>query len=170
MIAATDPSIRALVLMAVRAGDSRKILVHQKLYEVERKKSLTDADRDRIEAELLHWLDQNLSSGKSSPWFEFFINYDPLPAAREVSCPVLILHGDRDAHTPFENAHKYAEAMRSGGNKDVTVKILADHNHIFLEDRDGRKSGYLELVKHTNQLSEFVLTIIADWVTSRLTP
>jgi len=170
MIAATDPSIRALVLMAVRAGDSRKILVHQKLYEVERKESLTDADRDRIEAELLHWLDQNLSSGKSSPWFEFFINYDPLPAAREVSCPVLILHGDRDAHTPFENAHKYAEAMRSGGNKDVTVKILADHNHIFLEDRDGRKSGYLELVKHTNQLSEFVLTIIADWVTSRLTP
>ena len=87
-----------------------------------------------------------------------------------MSCPVLILHGDRDAHTPFESAHKYAEAMRSGGNKDVTVKILADHNHIFLEDRDGRKSGYLELVKHTNQLSEFVLKIITDWVTSRLAP
>jgi len=170
MIAATDPTIRALVLMAVRAGDSRKILVHKKLYEVERKESLTDADRDSIETELLDWLDQCLSSGKASPWFEFFINYDPLPDARKVSCPVLILHGDRDASTPFEHAHTTAEAMRSGGNKDVTVKILADHNHIFLEDSDGRKSGYLELVKHTNQLSEFVLTIIADWVTSRLAP
>jgi len=170
MIAATDPTIRALVLMAVRAGDSRKIVVHQKLYEVERKESLTDADRDRIEAELLHWLDQNLSNGKSSPWFEFFINYDPLPDARKVSCPVLILHGDRDASTPFEHAHTTAEAMRLGGNKDVTVKILTDHNHIFLEDRDGRKSGYLELLKHTNQLSEFVLTIITDWITSRLAP
>ena len=163
-------TIRALVLMAVRAGDSRKILVHKKLYEVERKESLTDADRDSIETELLDWLDQCLSSGKASPWFEFFINYDPLPDARKVSCPVLILHGDRDASTPFEHAHTTAEAMRSGGNKDVTVKILADHNHIFLEDSDGRKSGYLELVKHTNQLSEFVLTIIADWVTSRLAP
>lgn len=170
MIAATDPTICALVLMAVRAGDSWKILVHKKLYEVERKEGLTDADRDRIEAELLHWLDQYLSSGKASPWFEFFINYDPLLDARKVSCPVLILHGDRDASTPFEHAHTTAEAMRSGGNKDVTVKILTDHSHIFLEDRDGRKSGYLELVKHTNQLSEFVLTIIMDWVTSRLSP
>ena len=59
------------------------------------------------------------------------MNYDPLPAARKVSCPVLILQGDRDAHTPFQNAHKYADAMRSGGNKDVTLKILEDHNHIF---------------------------------------
>ena len=170
MIAATDPTIRALVLMAVRAGDSRKIVLYQKLYEIEGKESLTDADRDRIEAELIDWIDQSLSSGKSSPWFEFFINYDPLPDARKVSCPVLILHGDRDASTPFEHAHTTAEAMRSSGNKDVTVKILADHNHLFLEDRDGRKSGYLELVKHTNQLSEFVLNIITDWMTSRLTP
>ena len=170
MIAATDPTIHALVLMAVRAGNPRMIHVYQNLYEVERIESLTDEDRERKKAELLYGLDQYLSSGKATPWQEFFFDYDPLPAARKVSCPVLILHGDRDAHTPFENAHKYAEAMRSGGNKDVTVKILADHNHIFLEDRDGRKSGYLELVKHTNQLSEFVLTIITDWVTSRLTP
>ena len=56
--------------------------------------------------------------------------YDPLPDARKVSCPVLILHGDRDASTPFEHAHTTAEAMRSGGNKEVTVKILADHNHL----------------------------------------
>ena len=131
---------------------------------------MTDEDRERKEAELLRGLDQFLSSGKANPWKEFFYDYDSLPAARKVSCPVLILHGDRDAHTPFAHAYKYAEAMRSGGNKDVTAKILADHNHIFLEDRDGRKSGYLELIKHTNQLSEFVLTIITDRIISRLTP
>jgi fermentation-respiration switch protein FrsA (DUF1100 family) len=170
MIAATDPTIRALVLMAVRAGDSREIVLHQKLYEVEREENLTDEDRERLKAEILHGVDQYLSSGKATPWQEFFFNYDPLPDARKVSCPVLILHGDRDAHTPFESAHKYAEAMRSGGNINVTVKILADHNHIFLEDRDGRKSGYLDLVKHTNQLSEFVLNTITDWITSKLAP
>ena len=170
MIAATDPTIRALVLMAVRAGNSREIVLHQKLYEVEREESLTDDDRKRLEAEILHGVDQYLSSGKATPWQEFFFNYDPLTDARQVSCPVLILQGNRDAHTPFENAYKYADAMRSSGNKDVTVKILADHNHIFLEDRDGRKSGYLELLKHTNQVSEFVLGLITDWVTNRLTP
>lgn len=118
----------------------------------------------------MHGLDLILSRGNVNPWEEFFFDYDPLPTARKVSCPVLILHGDRDASAPFEHAHILAEAMRSGGNKDVTVKILADYNHLFLEDRDGRKSGYLELLKHTNQLSEFVLTIITDWVTSRLAP
>ena len=67
MIAATDPTIRALVLMAVRAGDSREIVLHQKLYEVEREESLTDEDRERLEAEISHGIDQYLSSGKVNP-------------------------------------------------------------------------------------------------------
>jgi hypothetical protein len=170
MIAETDPTIRGLVFMAAYAGNPRKWYVIKKMYEVERKESLTDADRERKEAEILHGLDLYLSSGKASPWNKFFFDYDPLPGARKVSCPVLILHGNRDSSTPFEHAYILAEAMRSGGNKDVTVKILVDHNHLFLEDRDGRKSGYLELVKHTNQLSEFVMKNITDWVTSRLAP
>jgi len=51
---------------------------------------------------------------------------------------VLILHGERDANVPVEHAHLLANEMIAGGNMDVTVDILKDHNHLFLEDADGR--------------------------------
>ena len=31
-----------------------------------------------------------------SPWFRYFMDYDPLPALRKVKCPVLALDGERD--------------------------------------------------------------------------
>jgi dienelactone hydrolase len=68
---------------------------------------------------------------------------------------VLILHGDRDAHVPVEHAYLLANEMQKGGNRDVTVKIFADHNHLFLKDKDGRFTNkrYLKLLEHTNRLS-----------------
>lgn len=59
-----------------------------------------------------------------------------------------------------------AQAMQIHGNREVTVRILKDYNHPFLKDADGRRSRYKELLKHTNQLPEEVLTIIADWVST----
>ena len=48
------------------------------------------------------------------------------------------------------------EAMRTGGNTDVTVKILKNNNHLFFEDSDGRFTNkrYFKLLHHTNKLSE----------------
>ena len=62
--------------------------------------------------------------------------------------------------------------MSAGGNADVTVKILPDHNHLFLKDTDGRFTDkrYSKLLQHTNKLSEDFLKMVAYWVTSRLKP
>jgi len=50
------------------------------------------------------------------------------------------------------------------------VKILADHNHLFLKDKDGRFTNkrYLKLLEHTNRLSDELLTTISDWIYSHL--
>ena len=45
---------------------------------------------------------------------------------------------DRDANVPVEHARLLAEAIRAGGNADVTVRILPNYNHLFLKDTDGR--------------------------------
>jgi dipeptidyl aminopeptidase/acylaminoacyl peptidase len=88
----------------------------------------------------------------------------PLPTAKKVSCPALILHGDKDAHIPFEQSQLLAKVMRSSGNDEVSLIIFKDHNHLFLEDANGNISGYADLLRHTNQLSENVLSTIADWL------
>ena len=106
--------------------------------------------------------------GKANPWFAFFLKYMPLPAAKQVTCPVLILHGDKDAHVPVEHAYYLAQAMRSSGNPDVTVRIFKDINHPFLPDKDGRKSGYLKLLRKGAKVPDSVLDTITEWLVKRL--
>ncbi|MCP4310200.1 MAG: alpha/beta hydrolase, partial [Bacteroidetes bacterium] len=71
MIAVTDSSIIAVVLMAPTATKGDVIADFQ------------DGTGWRKDVESL------------SEWHQFFIEYDPLPTAEMVRCPVLILHGDQ---------------------------------------------------------------------------
>ena len=46
-------------------------------------------------------------------------------AAREIFCPVLILHGDRDDVVPVEEAHELFEYL--SGSKKLSILLGADH-------------------------------------------
>jgi dipeptidyl aminopeptidase/acylaminoacyl peptidase len=107
-------------------------------------------------------------AGEASPWMASFLAYLPLPTARRVTCPVLILHGDKDAHVPVEHARYLAQAVRSGGNPDVTVRIFEDLNHPFLPDTDGRKGGYKALLRNGAVVPDAVLDAITGWLAERL--
>ncbi|MGD9124436.1 MAG: alpha/beta hydrolase [Desulfarculaceae bacterium] len=168
MIAASDPSIRALVIMAGSASDGYKITEYQRRVKLCERSDLTDAQKESALAESMQGLHDALARGEGSRWYRSFLDYTPLPAAEKVSCPVLILHGDKDAHVPVDHARILAEAVRSSGNKDVTLKIFKDHNHLFLKDPDGRISGYAALLQHTNKLSKNVLDTISQWLKRRL--
>ena len=58
----------------------------------------------------------------NSPWFRFFLTYDPVPALRLVSVPVLAINGELDLQVPpRQNLPVIERALREGGNSDVTV-------------------------------------------------
>lgn len=170
MIAAEDPSIRALVIMAGSATNGREILEWQVQYDTALIEGLTDEERDRILKKRMMDVEKWIAEGKTKRWRKSFVEYNPLPTARNVRCPVLIIHGDRDANVPVKHAHLLADVMRAGGNADVTVRTLQNHNHLFLKDTDGRFTDkrYVKLIRNTNRLSEDLLKMVADWVSSRL--
>jgi dipeptidyl aminopeptidase/acylaminoacyl peptidase len=172
LIAASDPSIHALVTMAGSASTGKEILEWQVRYDTARIEGITEEARGQILVQRMQDVEDWIAEGRTSRWRRSFVEYNPLQTASDVLCPVLILHGDRDANVPVEHAHLLANAMRTSGNTDVTVKVLPDYNHLFLKDADGRFTNkrYLKLLRHTNQLSEEILTIVADWVSSRLEP
>ncbi|MFC1533947.1 alpha/beta hydrolase family protein [Thermodesulfobacteriota bacterium] len=172
MVAAADPSIRALIIMAGPAANGREILEWQVRHDTALIEGVTDKARGRILKQRMMDVEKYIAEAKDNRWQKAFVEYDPLPTARNVLCPALIIHGDRDANVPVRHAHLLAEAMRAGGNADVTVTILPDHNHLFLKDTDGRFTDkrYWKLLQHTNKLSEGFLKIMADWVSSRLKP
>jgi hypothetical protein len=79
----------------------------------------------------------------TSPWFRFFVGYDPRPALRSVTCPVLVLHGEKDIQVAAaENQKEILKALREGGNSRVRATILPGLNHLFQSAQTGSIGEY----------------------------
>jgi hypothetical protein len=50
----------------------------------------------------------------------------------------------------------------------VNVRIFEDINHPFLPDKDGRKIGYLKLLRNGAKVPDSVLDTITEWFAERL--
>ena len=87
----------------------------------------------------------------------FFLSYDPLTAARQVKAAVLIVQGETDSQVPPPEANKLAAAIRSGGNRDVTVRMFPATNHLFLADSSGA-----ELTRYPEALARALQKIASD--------
>ena len=72
------------------------------------------------------------SAGRTNPWLGFWFAHDPLPVARSVRQPMLILQGDTDTQVSPEQADTLAIAVRASGNTRVTVRHFPATNHLFL--------------------------------------
>jgi len=67
-----------------------------------------------------------------TPWFRFFLLYDPRVALRKLRVPVLVLNGERDLQVaPDQNLPEMRKALAAAQNPDATVKMVADVNHLF---------------------------------------
>jgi dienelactone hydrolase len=163
MIAATDPRLKAMVLLAAPSITGRGILRYQNRQALEQDKTIPVAKRDSVLNASMVKID---SLGKSVPWMRFFLDYDPLAAARKVHVPVLILQGATDWQILPEQAQQLADAFRQGGNRDVTVKVFPNRNHLFVTDSVGNPAGYVQL--KDDKVGAEVLGAIADWSTAHL--
>ena len=163
MIAATDPRLRAIVLMAGPGRTGRTIIKFQQEYAADSMMHLTGARRDSALRDMAAKLD---STDKAVPWVHFFLDYDPIATAKRVRQPVLILQGATDQQVAPAQAPELAAAFRAGGNRDVTMKIFPSTDHLFLADPVGNPSGYASLP--SKQLRREVLGTMADWLVSKL--
>ncbi len=102
----------------------------------------------------------------ASPWFRFFIRYDPKPTLTKVSCPVLALTGALDVQVPAdENLPAIEAALAKGGNTDVTIRTLSGLNHLFQTAATGAITEYARIEE---TLSPAALETIAPWIKSRV--
>jgi hypothetical protein len=163
MVAATDPKLHAIVLMAGPAYTGRVILNYQLEYAADSTLRLTGARRDSALRDMQTKLD---SSAKTIPWIRYFLDYDPIATAKRVKQPVLILQGATDRQVTADQGPKLAAAFRAGGNKDVTLKIFPSTNHLFLVDPLGNPSGYATLP--VKSVRADVLGTLADWLVQQM--
>ena len=163
MVAATDPGLRGIVLMAGPAYTGGRILAFQQRYAVDHTPALSPAERREALAKSEKATD---SAAAKSAWLRYFIAYDPLATARKVRVPVLILQGETDQQVTPEQADTLAAAFRAGGDRDVTVRRFRGTDHLFVADSSGDSARYSALPSHA--VRPEVLGAIADWLASHL--
>jgi fermentation-respiration switch protein FrsA (DUF1100 family) len=98
----------------------------------------------------------------TSPWFRFFLNYDPATALRKLTCPVLVLNGSLDLQVPpAQNLPPIRKALEESGNQHVEVDELPGLNHLFQTAKTGSPSEYADIEE---TMSPVALDKIATWI------
>lgn len=163
MIAADDPRLAAIVLMAGTAYTGRRIIDYQLDNVVRGDPVIAAAAKDSVIRALKAGFD---STDARKPWMRYFLAYDPLPTIKRVKQPVLVLQGETDQQVRPEEARALHAALREAGNTRVTLKMLPARNHLFLADSVGHPSGYAAL--SNGKVDGEVLGTLADWLVSTL--
>ncbi|MDQ6830224.1 MAG: alpha/beta fold hydrolase [Gemmatimonadota bacterium] len=162
MVAATDTTLRGIVLIAGPSRNGRTISDAQVRAAVEAQ-GHKGAALDSLIA--LNNVARDAQLAKI-PWLKFWFEYDPLPTAARVRSAVLIVQGANDTQITSDQAEELAKAIRSGGNRDVTVAIIPETNHLLVHDANGSFGDYSKL--KSLSVNPAVLGAIADWWAARV--
>jgi len=105
--------------------------------------------------------------GLLSPWFKYFLIYDPRPTLSKVNCPVLAINGEKDLQVPpKENLKAIEEALIAGGNRNFIIKELPGLNHLFQSAATGSPDEYARIEE---TISPVALELISDWIFEQTT-
>ena len=103
-----------------------------------------------------------------SPWFRFYLDYDPVPALQKTRCPVLALTGEKDLQIPAkENFPKIQKALEDAGNQDFQTRELPGLNHLFQHCPTGSINEY-GTIQET--IAPEALAAVSDWVLKHTAP
>jgi hypothetical protein len=189
MVAARNPDVAFIVMMAGSGVPGDAIIVEQlRLIEEASGKSHEQAEKDaaeerevlalvkreKNEAALENELREKLAGRipkaqlgaaiqqVTSPWFRYFIGYDPSLTLTKVRCPVLAINGEKDLQVPpSQNLPAIRKALEAGGNKDFEVVELPGLNHLFQTAKTGSPSEYGSIEE---TISPVALEKMASWI------
>ena len=189
MLAARNPDVAFIVMMAGPGVPGKEILPQQTLLILEATgRSQQEAEKASAhEREILELAEQEpddslleeqlreQAAGKvpeaqmegeiktlTSPWFRYFLTYDPGTALRKVTCPVLAIGGEKDLQVPAkQNLPVIRKALEEAGNKHFEVDELAGLNHLFQTAKTGTPSEYAEIEE---TMSPVAMDKIASWI------
>ena len=102
----------------------------------------------------------------NSPWYRFFLTYDPSVVLRKLTMPVLALNGDHDWIALSSIALPIIDqSLKAAGNKNYTVLEMKNLNHWFQTCKTGALAEY-GIVQET--MSPVALKTIAQWIKTRV--
>lgn len=127
-VAATQRSIAGIILMAPPALPLWQVSMKQVLESVPISEQ---ALARRQELQALNAVRNGTKRGPGMAWYRSSMDVDPLVDIKRVSCPILILQGADDIQVLAGDLPRLEAAAKSS-NHDVTVRVFANDNHLFM--------------------------------------
>lgn len=120
-------------------------------------KSMPSEIAEQIEKDL-----PTMTESMLSPWFRYFINFNPEHYLRQINCPVLAINGAKDMQvSAIENLNGIRSNIKETNNKNVYTYIMPDLNHLMQHCKTGNVNEYIQIEE---TISEEVMQIVAKWI------
>ncbi|WP_294331696.1 alpha/beta fold hydrolase [uncultured Chryseobacterium sp.] len=105
---------------------------------------------------------QNIQKQTSSPWFRYFIKFNPDQYLSKIKIPVLALNGSLDFQVSSkENLEAISKSLKKAGNPDFKTQELPGLNHLFQEAKTGAFTEYAEIEQ---TISPSALNTMTRWI------
>ena len=130
----------------------------------------TEKDEATLDKELREKLAGDIPEGQvgaqikqiTSPWFRYFLTYDPATALRKLTCAVLVINGSLDKQVlPDQNLPAIRKALEESGNKHFEIDELPGLNHLFQTAKTGSPAEYAEIEE---TMSPVALEKMSNWI------
>ena len=175
-IAAEDPKISAIVLLAGTAKTGDEVLREQFGFLLDSMEVPDDQKKTaRVRYENLFKVIRDEPVDKEAEeslkpqvepqlkWLRSFVDYDPLSVLDTIEAKVLIINGGKDKQVFPEHAkmlHKKLKKLK----KSATLKIYPDLNHLLIPAETGAYAEYARQTMEGRRLSQNLLDFLSGWL------
>lgn len=116
--------------------------------------------------EAMPWLTEDaaaqlVATPLSLSWLREHYLDDPASTIRQVACPVLVINGEKDLQIPASEAEGIKTILEEAENKDITVVVLPDLNHLLRHHPEEPNLTYRHL---DDPVDPRVIEIITGWI------
>lgn len=98
-----------------------------------------------------------------SPWYRYFVRYDPADYLPAMTMPILAIGGTLDLQVPTDENLAGIKRL-TAGNSDVTIRSFDNLNHLFQTAKTGAMGEYRDIEE---TFAPVALEAISSWINTR---
>nr|CBH38693.1 hypothetical secreted protein [uncultured archaeon] len=168
-IAARDENISGLIFLAAGARSLPDLIIEQTEYlasldgkmDEKEVKSLEELRAQAMKVKELNISKGEILLGAPKSYWEDLSDYDPVETARNLTCPILILQGERDYHVTIVDYEMWIKGLP--GKNNLCFILYSDFNHLFMAVPGTGEATPADLFI-PGHVAPIVIDDVADWV------
>ncbi|MBW2603511.1 MAG: alpha/beta hydrolase [Deltaproteobacteria bacterium] len=94
-------------------------------------------------------------------WLKELLDYDPLQDYAALTCPILILWGEKDLQITREDIERITAMLKKSGHHSFSLKQFPELDHLFMPSTDGNIAEYYN---GERSLAPQLLETLTTWI------